>query len=477
MEQTDESIQVRNALVLENLGFVYSHVKEKWGGLKKSGHYQDAISEGFLGLIRAAEKFDPSMGNTFITYAVHWIDQKISMYVSQASIPVTMPPNRIALRKSIEKKYRKLGHQESLALSELFPDSDGPRAAIVLSAVLSKALPTNIFDSLTDGSGSPLDLLLADENRDQMIYAIQSLGKRNATIVLEYYGLSGEDKTLDAIGKILQVTRERIRQILNSTRGSLGRLLKVHFSENIPRFDSLIHIEHGVSWSEDRLNDSAHQYFDTPIYGWIKDCPCCGDSVWNARKESVACQNCGYDSDATRICDKCGGNILIGFPCYCDYLPHRVEATLGWNIRQVLLFHSPCSLERLIDELDHLGFTPGPSDLLVRLQRDGAIIKGMDGNYYLRETAPTAILDLARIEKRLDQIEIAFRSKSESLEYRLQNNRKNADLVTLIRKELLAVEHDYLTEKERLIAKWEILVAQIKLANQGYRENAGDKNG
>lgn len=462
MELTDEAIRTRNALVLANRGFVYSHINEKWKGYKNTDHYQDIVSEGILALFKAAEKFDASMGNTFITYAVHWIDQRIRNYISTATIPVTMPPNRIGLKKAIEKAYREKSGNEKVSLFELLPEPMMQNAQIVISSIFSKSSATNIFLLRHDDSPSQLENILIEENASELMSAIKSLDDRSCKIVQEYYGIiGGQSMTLEQIGQVEGITRERVRQILKSSQKSLNFLVTPHFAKGIPNFDADQSSEFNTIWPPESLNDSAHKYFSNPNDGWLYDCPSCGDSTWNQREGAIACENCGFDSDAAPACPKCGEPVLLGVPCYCDFVAPRNEQTLRRKIHRILILASPCSVHLIASELEDSGFPLSLGEVYVRLQRDDAVLKGMDGFFYLRETAPEAILELDRIEVQMDEMESTFQTKSESLGYLLKVNRKNAVQAAHIRQDMLVLERDYLSAKEGLIARWEFLAKKV----------------
>ena len=213
-----------NELVRRNLRFVVS-VGKKYS--KRGVQLEDVIKEGNLGLVRAAKRFDVDRGFRFISYAVWWVRQGILQYLAEHSRTVRLPLNKSARLTKVSKATQRLSQEfgreptaEELATElELKPEE--------IDAVM--IMPTTRFsidepaegqdndfriDTLTDDAIGPEESTLEHTRSDDIDKALATLNKREEDILKRYYGLSGNDPhTLEEIGKVYKLTRERVRQI------------------------------------------------------------------------------------------------------------------------------------------------------------------------------------------------------------------------------------------------------------------------
>ena len=196
--------------------------------------FQDLVAEGNLGLIRAVEKFSLSRGYQFSTYATWWIRQFIERAIINQAKPVRLPAH-ICLRisrivKTIKELSQTLEREPTIEeISKYVPETPEQiqkdlsllRKTFSLDAAINErsGAENTLLDTLSDDvSDSPFDSVEKLERLQQITCEIEELGDNEKKILWMRYGLGDEAPlTLDAIGKIFGVTRERIRQIEKKT--------------------------------------------------------------------------------------------------------------------------------------------------------------------------------------------------------------------------------------------------------------------
>lgn len=212
-------------LVRRNLRFVVSVAKQY---SKSNVPFEDLINEGNLGLIRAAERFDVDRGYRFISYAVWWVRQAILQYVAEQSRTVRLPLNKSATLSKLNKASLLLS--QKLA-REPTVDELAEQLGMKSSDVeLVQSMPTTQFsiDEPSEGKDHEFQLdTLADEStqgpeastlesarNEDIASALAALNPREEDILKRYFGLGGNDPhTLEEIGRVYRLTRERVRQI------------------------------------------------------------------------------------------------------------------------------------------------------------------------------------------------------------------------------------------------------------------------
>ncbi len=212
-------------LVKANLRFVISVAKQYQGrGLP----LEDLISEGNLGLLKAAQRFDETRGFKFISYAVWWIRQSILQALAEQTRMVRLPMNRVGaihkVHNVIEKLQRKHGKEPSLhqvadcldiAVSEVADILKTSAQHLSLEKPLKQEEGSNLLDVLkNDGDVSPDEFLMQESLKEEIRQILITLKPREAEIIRLSFGLVGERAlTLEEIGEHFKLTRERIRQI------------------------------------------------------------------------------------------------------------------------------------------------------------------------------------------------------------------------------------------------------------------------
>jgi len=230
-----------DALVRANLRFVVSVAKRYQNrGLS----FADLIQEGNVGLVTAAEKFDPDQGVKFISYAVWWIRQAILAALARQSRSVRLPLNRATelgrVLRAREQLRQDLRREPSAA--EIGEVADLESSTVEMLQALNMA-EVRLDAPVGDSEDNQLQdrFLLDDTNlevelEDAMLgelldRALRLLRPRDARVLRLYYGLQGEgEHTLEEIGQVLGVTRERVRQLRDRAlrelrQGEMGEML------------------------------------------------------------------------------------------------------------------------------------------------------------------------------------------------------------------------------------------------------------
>ncbi len=212
-------------LIKANLRFVVSVSKQYQNqGLS----LPDLINEGNLGLIKAAQRFDETRGFKFISYAVWWIRQSILQALAEQARIVRLPLNKIGSINKINKTLSELEQkferepsvQEVAYTLELAPDDvkESLKTAgrhVSMDAPLQQGEEGNMYEvMLNKDTPSPDKGLLTDSLRKEIERVLSTLTFREANIIRLYFGLNGKHpNTLEEIGEVFNLTRERVRQI------------------------------------------------------------------------------------------------------------------------------------------------------------------------------------------------------------------------------------------------------------------------
>lgn len=226
------------ALVEKNQGLVRSRASYFFRSHGNDLELEDLVQSGMLGMIRAAEKFDLSLGYKFTTYAYKWIDKAIRKAINKEGHTIRIPAGKylkLNKLKQILKANPEATDDELYAILEnegINKKQADDLFLINRNQVNSTSLNINLDsedstgDELMDMVGddsTPVDDQILEKDMEMfLLKALDQLTDREKQIIIYRYGLDNEKpKTLEEIGKIYNLSRERIRQIENQALGKL----------------------------------------------------------------------------------------------------------------------------------------------------------------------------------------------------------------------------------------------------------------
>ncbi|MCR3907040.1 MAG: RNA polymerase sigma factor RpoD/SigA [Tenericutes bacterium] len=227
-------------LYIKNQRFIWKIVNKYSRIFNQKLDDEDLVSYGFFGLEKAAKKFDPSLEYKFTTYAGYWIMQSVSRAIADYGFTVRIPVHMFELVKYISTVSKDFESQDEL-IEYIVEKKNEPYEKVKNALTISHNIinPSSLNASVGEDQGSELGDFIPSLNpsieteieevflKAELLEVMGSLKEKESNILQLRYGFDGHAMTLEEVGQIYSVTRERIRQIEAKALARLRKMKKV----------------------------------------------------------------------------------------------------------------------------------------------------------------------------------------------------------------------------------------------------------
>ncbi|MBU0638135.1 MAG: sigma-70 family RNA polymerase sigma factor [Planctomycetes bacterium] len=235
-----DSAAARDRMIQANLRLVISVAKNfRNRGLPM----EDLVNEGNVGLMNAVDRFDPSVGSRFSTYASYWIDQAVRRAVQNATQMIHIPSYLMEqighMKLALRKLEEQLGRPPNMTELAEHMDITPRKAGAISQAIKACTCPTQagidddgamVTESLPDTrTPAPFEAVFSESDADFVSQMLSRITEREAEVLKLRYGLSernGKRMTLKEIGETIGLTRERVRQIEKEAKRKLEEYVR-----------------------------------------------------------------------------------------------------------------------------------------------------------------------------------------------------------------------------------------------------------
>jgi len=238
-------LNAREELVKRNLRFVVTVAKQY---VTPSSPLEDLVNEGNLGLIMAAERFNPDQNVKFISYGVWWIKKVIIEHITKYNRMVRLPSNKVSILSKLDKKISELEQKNGykVDIQELSNEleTDEFEHLDILTTYRMDSLDKQLGDDSDGGtlldllgddkSFKPTDHLVSDlDHNATILKCLDGLREKDKNIMILLFGLDGnEPRTLQEVSDIVNMSREMVRQIKNKTLIKLSKQKSIQVAYN-----------------------------------------------------------------------------------------------------------------------------------------------------------------------------------------------------------------------------------------------------